>query len=175
LTNFKTVSKSIKKLVDLKKLQASEEFSIRSKNEQLMIGKQIAKMERFIGGISTMREMPSIIIVSDLVQEKNAVMEARKMNIPVIAIANSNANPNDADFIIPANSHSVRAIYLIISVLCDAIAELNGKETMVVGKNDNEIFLPQDTKKVQSQNIINHKKFGRFANNKDSTSEEKTI
>lgn len=161
LTNFKTISKSIDKLNKLISLQMSEEIKRYSKKEQLDISKEVEKMSKFLNGIRTMRGLPQAIVVTDPIAEHNAVSEAKKLNIPVIAIANTNANPDLIDFLIPANTTSIRAIFLIITILNDAICEATGEPLKIIGKPDEEIILPEIAKKKLDQSFINHKKFGR--------------
>ncbi len=161
LTNFKTISKSIDKLNNLISLQMSGEIKRYSKKEQLMMSKEVEKMSKFLNGIRTMRGLPQAIVVTDPIAEHNAVSEAKKLNIPVIAIANTNANPDLIDFLIPANTTSIRTIYLLVSILNDAICEALGQPLNVVGKKDEEIILPEVAKKKTDQGFISHKKFGR--------------
>jgi small subunit ribosomal protein S2 len=108
-----------------------------------------------------MRGLPQVIIVTDPVLEHNAVAEAKQLGIPVIAFANTNANPDLVDFLIPANTNSIRTVYLLISVLCDAIAEASGEPLSVVGKKDEEIILPEVAKKEPNRGYIQHKRFSR--------------
>lgn len=168
LTNFKTVSNSINKLNKLISLQLTDEISKYSKKEQVDIGKEIEKLTKFVGGIRTMRGLPQVIIVTDPITEHNAVAEARKLKIPVIAITNTNADPDNIDFIIPANTNSIKSVYLIISVLCDAIAEASGAELKVVGKKDEEIILPEVIKAPRK--VVFHK----YARNNDHWSNKRS-
>ncbi len=161
LTNFKTISKSIDKLNNLISLQMSGEIKRYSKKEQLMMSKEVEKMSKFLNGIRTMRGLPQAIVVCDPVVEHNAVEEARKLRIPVVAIANTNANPELVDFIIPANTTSIRTVYLILTILNDAICEALNEPQLIVGKSDEEIILPEIAKKKFDQGFIAHKKFGR--------------
>jgi small subunit ribosomal protein S2 len=142
-------------------LQLSDEIKKYSKKEQVVMSKETERMGRFLGGIRTMRGLPQAIVVTDPVIEHNAVAEAKLLGIPVIAFANTNANPNLIDFIIPANTGSIRTVYLLISIMTDAICEGNGEPINVVGKKDEEIILPDVVKKVHDGNIIQHKRFGR--------------
>ena len=143
LTNFRTVNNSINKLNRLTTLLASENVTRYTKKQQLDMSRQVAKLEKFIGGIKNMKGLPQVLIVTDPVAEHNAVKEARDLHIPVIAIANTNANPNLVDFIIPANTHSIRTQWLIISILADAVASAKGLEKKVIDKADGEIVLPE--------------------------------
>jgi small subunit ribosomal protein S2 len=110
LTNFKTISNSINKLNKLIALQLSDEIKKYSKKEQVMMTKETERMGKFLSGIRTMRGLPQALIITDPIHEHNALMEARKLNIPVIAFANTNANPDLIDFLIPANSSSIKTV-----------------------------------------------------------------
>lgn len=167
-TNFKTVQRSINKLNRYTELEQTGEIKKYSKNEQISIRNEIKKLEYFIGGIKNMRGLPQVVIVTDPVAEKNAVNEARKMKIPVIAIANVNANPDLIDFIIPANTTSIKTQYLLLKILSDAISEAQGLPLEIVGKPDDQIILPEPAKKRLDQSVITHKKFTRFSNQSDS-------
>lgn len=174
LTNFRTVNNSINKLNRLTSLLASENVTRYTKKQQLDMSRQVAKLEKFIGGIKNMKGLPQVIIVTDPVAEHNAVKEARDLHIPVIAIANTNANPNSVDFIIPANTHSVRTQWLIISALADAIASAKGKDKKVIDKADEEIVLPEVIK-VQRKVVFNRAQKDNFVkeNKKPEAKEEK--
>lgn len=153
LTNFKTVNNSINKLHRLSNLLESENVGRYTKKQQLDMQRQVAKLEKFIGGIKDMKGLPQVVVVTDPVSEHNAVKEARDLHIPVIAIANTNANPDLIDFIIPANTHSVKTQWLMLSILADAIASAKGQPTKVVGKADGEIVLPE-TIRVQRKVVF---------------------
>ena len=146
LTNYRTINNSINKLNRLTSLLNSESIKLYTKKQRLDISRQVTKLEKFIGGIKEIKGLPNAIVVTDPVLEHNAVKEARDLHIPVIAIANTNANPNLIDFIIPANTYSIKTQWLILSILADAIATSKGQETKIVGKKDNEIILPAITK-----------------------------
>ncbi len=143
LTNFKTVNNSINKLHRLTSLLESENVGRYTKKQQLDMQRQVAKLEKFIGGIKNMKGLPQVVVVTDPIAEHNAVKEARDLRIPVVAIANTNANPDLIDFIIPANTHSIKTQWLMISILADAIASAKGEPTKIVGKADGEIILPE--------------------------------
>jgi small subunit ribosomal protein S2 len=126
-----------------------------------MISKEIEKMDKFIGGIRIMRGLPQVIVVTDPVLEHNAIDEARKLHIPIVALANTTANPEKVDFLIPANTNSIKTVYLLISILCDAVAEVNNEPLSVVGKPDDQIVLPEVVKRVSTQPMVSHKRFSR--------------
>ena len=164
LTNFKTISNSINKLNKLINLTLSEDINKYSKKEQLDINREIDKLTKFVGGIRTMRSLPQVIVVTDPVIEKNAIAEARKLKIPVIALTNTNADPNIIDFIIPVNSNSIKTVYLMISILADAIASSRDEPTKVVDKTDEEIILPEVIKQPNRQIVNHHTRFNNRQN-----------
>lgn len=144
-------------------LQLSGEIKKYSKKEQLQKIKEAEKLGKFFGGIRTMKGLPQALIVVDPVVEHNAVTEAHKLNIPVVALANTNADPSLVDFIVPCNTYSIKAVYLILSVLCDAMCAAVGAEQKVVGKADSEIVLPEIAKRNQNQDVIVGTKFTKGA------------
>ena len=97
-----------------------------------------------------MRKLPQALIVMDPILDKNAVIEARKLNIPVIALANTNANPDMIDYIIPINNNSFRTMWLVLSVLVDAITSASNEATKIVGKTDEEIILPETMRRKRT-------------------------
>ncbi len=160
LTNFKIINKSIKKMND--NLKAIEDGSINNytKKEQLLIQKQTDKLVKFYGGIRTMRKLPTAIIVLDPVNDVNAIKEARKLKIPVIALANTNADPELIDFIVPINNSSIKSVALVLNILIDAITSVKGEPTKVVGKNEDEIILIEKPIKKMKTNL-HHKKYSK--------------
>lgn len=147
LTNFRVISKSIKKLNDNVVLEKTGEIEKYTKKEQVAILKETEKLNKFYGGIRSMKKLPNALIVTDPVHDKNAVMEAKKLGIPVIAFANTNADPSIIDYVIPMNNASIRSMTLVLSTLIDAIAELKNEPMLVVGKEDKDIILPEPTKR----------------------------
>ena len=123
LTNFKTIRKSINRLNELEKMQADGTFDMLPKKEVAAKVKEIYDLEKNYGGIKNMDTIPSAVFIVDPRKEHNAVLEAKKLGIPVVAIVDTNCDPDDADYIIPGNDDAIRAIRLISSVLADAILE----------------------------------------------------
>ncbi len=149
LTNLKTINNSTKKLSELVALQKFGEISKYSKKEQSVIIKDIEKLNKFFGGIRTMKDLPDVLIVTNPIEEKNAITEAKKLNIPIIAICNTNADPDNIDIVIPANNYSIKSVYLIIGILSDAIAIGKEKPANYIGKPDSEIILPEFNRNQQ--------------------------
>ena len=123
LTNFQTIKKSITRLKELEQMKEDGSINRYTKKEILKMDKELFKLERNLGGIKNMDELPGAVFVVDPKREKIAVREARKLGIPVIAIADSNCDPDDIDFIIPGNDDAIRAIRLICSKVADATIE----------------------------------------------------
>ena len=123
LTNFKTIKKSIARLNSLNKMQEDGTFDLLPKKEVAAHIKEINDLEKNLGGIKNMNGLPDAVFIVDPRKEKNAVAEAKKLGIPVIAIVDTNCDPDDADYIIPGNDDAIRAIKLISSVIADAVLE----------------------------------------------------
>lgn len=123
LTNFKTIKKSIAKLHNLNKMAEDGTFDLLTKKEVAALQKEMSDLERNLGGIKNMKTLPSAIFVVDPKKEKNAVDEARKLGIPVVAIVDTNCDPDEIDYIIPGNDDAIRAIKLLSSVMADAVLE----------------------------------------------------
>ena len=123
MTNFKTIKKSIARLNALTKMQEDGTFELLPKKEVAAKQKEIFDLEKSYGGIKTMEQLPSAVFIVDPHKEHNAVLEAKKLGIPVIAIVDTNCDPDDADYIIPGNDDAIRAIKLISSAIADAVIE----------------------------------------------------
>lgn len=126
LTNFKTIQKRIKRLKDIEKMEEDGVFENLPKKEVLQIRKEQERLEKFFGGIKEMRKLPNAVFVIDPRVEHNAVAEARKLNIPVFAIVDTNSDPDVVDYVIPANDDAVRSVKLITMVMADAVCEAKG-------------------------------------------------
>ncbi len=123
LTNFPTIRKAVKKMSSIDKMATDGTFVNLSKRERLQITRQRAKLEKNLGSISDMTRQPSALFVVDVVKERIAVREAKRLGIPVFAMVDTNSDPSDIDFVIPANDDAAKSIYLVIDLICQAIAE----------------------------------------------------
>ena len=123
LTNYKTIRRSIARLNDLTKMSQDGTFDLLTKKEAAALMKEISDLERNYGGIKDMPGLPDCIFVVDTRKERNAVLEARKLGIPVVAIIDTNCDPDDADYIIPGNDDAIRAVRLYASTLANAVIE----------------------------------------------------
>ena len=136
LTNFPTIRKAVKKMSQIDKMASDGTMDNMSKREKLQISRQREKLEKNLGSIADMTRLPSAVFVVDVIKEKIAVAEANRLGIPVFAIVDTNSNPNNIDFVIPANDDATKAIDVILTAVCDAIKE--GLEERKVEKADEE-------------------------------------
>ncbi len=123
LTNFTTIRKRIARLKQLRAMQEDGTFDLLPKKEVIKLNLEIDKLEKFMGGIKDMTEMPGALFIVDPRKEKIAVTEAKKLNIPIVAIVDTNCNPDEIDYVIPGNDDAIRAVKLISSIMADAIIE----------------------------------------------------
>ena len=126
LTNFNTIRRSIRRLKELEKMQADGTFDLLPKKEVAKLVKEMQDLERAYGGIKDMDRLPAAMFVVDTRKERIAVLEAKKLGIPVVAIVDTNCDPDDADYIIPGNDDAIRAIKLIAGALADAVIAAHG-------------------------------------------------
>ena len=123
LTNFKTMRGRVERLNQLKKMQEEGTFDMLPKKEVMKHLGEIAKLEKYLGGVKDMKKLPGAIFIIDTRKERNAIAEAHKLNIPVVAIADTNCDPDEIDYPIPGNDDAIRAIRLIASVMANAVLE----------------------------------------------------
>ena len=133
LTNFDTIRKRVKRLIELEEMENNKMFEILPKKEVMSLIREKEKLEKLLTGIRDMKNLPDAIFVVDPKKEKIAVAEAIKLSIPVIAIVDTNCNPDEIDYIIPGNDDAIRAVKLISSVIADAVIE--GRKLVVEKEN----------------------------------------
>lgn len=127
LTNFGTIQGRIQRLKELERWEADGTMDRFPKKEQLGLREQRAKLDRFVGGIKDMHRLPDALFIVDLKKERIAVNEARRLGIPIVAVVDTNCDPEDADFVIPANDDAIRSLNLLTSRIADSIAEITGE------------------------------------------------
>ncbi len=130
LTNYKTISSRIKRLAEINEMAADGTFAKLSKKEVGKLTQEADKLEKYLGGIKTMHGMPGAIVIVDPKKEKIAVKEAHVLGIPVVGMCDTNCDPDDCDYVIPANDDAIRAVKLIIGKLADAVIEGKQGESM---------------------------------------------
>ena len=130
LTNFDTIRKRVKRFHELEEMENNEMFEVLPKKEVISLKREKEKLEKILTGIKDMEELPAAIFVVDPKKEKIAVAEAIKLSIPIVAIVDTNCNPEEIDYVIPGNDDAIRAVKLISSVIADAVLE--GKKLTIV-------------------------------------------
>ncbi len=166
LTNFPTIRKAVKKMITIDKMATDGTFNNMSKRERLQITRQRLKLEKNLGSITDLTRLPAALFVVDILKEYIAVHEAQRLNIPVFAIVDTNSNPNEVDFPIPANDDASKSISLIVDILCNAIREgleerkmERDKEAAIKEKSaerekmDDEAYDEQDDQEEQDDDI----------------------
>ncbi|MBE6871830.1 MAG: 30S ribosomal protein S2 [Ruminococcaceae bacterium] len=144
MTNFKTIRKRIDRLFQLRKMEEDGTFDMLPKKEVIKLKLEIEKLEKFLGGIKNMRKLPGALFVVDPRKEHIAVLEAKKLNIPVVAIVDTNCDPDDADYVIPGNDDAIRAVKLIASTMANAILEgRQGEEAFLSDEEEDAIEAAQ--------------------------------
>ncbi|NLN29154.1 MAG: 30S ribosomal protein S2 [Firmicutes bacterium] len=129
LTNFQTIRSRIDRLEQLETMESDGSFELLPKKEVMQLQKEKERLERFLGGIRTLRRLPDAVFVVDPRKEKIAVAEARKLGIPIIAIVDTNCDPDEIDYVIPGNDDAIRAVRLLTSKIADAVLEaLEGQQ-----------------------------------------------
>ncbi len=128
LTNFRTIRKRIKRLEEIEKMEADGTFEMLPKKEVIGLKKEYDKLNKVLCGIRNMEKLPSALIIVDPKKEINAIREARKLNIPVFGVVDTNCDPDDVDYVIPGNDDAVRSVKVMLGVLTNAICEARGLE-----------------------------------------------
>ncbi len=129
MTNFKTIQRRIGRLEQLHTMETDGTFDLLPKKEVIKLNLEIEKLEKFLGGIKNMKKLPGALFVVDPRKEKIAVSEARKLGIPVVAIVDTNCDPDEIDYVIPGNDDAIRAVKLIAGAMADAIISANQGRT----------------------------------------------
>ena len=148
LTNFDTIKKRVERLKQLETMQEDGTFDVLPKKEVILLKKEMDKLEKNLGGIKDMEELPGVIFLVDPKKERNAVLEARKLNIPTIGLIDTNCNPNDVDYVIPGNDDAIRAVKLIADVMANAVIE--GKQGESLGEAEEDQMQEATTDEPES-------------------------
>ncbi|MBR5542674.1 MAG: 30S ribosomal protein S2 [Oscillospiraceae bacterium] len=139
LTNFKTMRRRIDRLNQLKKMEADGTFDLLLKKEVIKLQAEIAKLEKYLGGVKEMNKLPGAMFIVDPRKERNAIAEARRLGIPVIAIVDTNCDPEEVDYVIPGNDDAIRAIKLISQTIANAVIEARSGEQVEVADENAEV------------------------------------
>ncbi|MBP5579915.1 MAG: 30S ribosomal protein S2, partial [Ruminococcus sp.] len=138
LTNFKTIQTRIKRLEQLHTMEEDGTFDLLPKKEVVKLNLEIEKLEKFLGGIKTMKKLPAALFIVDPRKEKIAVAEAKKLNIPIVAIVDTNCDPDEVDYVIPGNDDAIRAVKLIAGTVANAVIEGRQGDDAVVTEEVSE-------------------------------------
>lgn len=149
LTNFKTIRSRIKRMDDIDKMEADGTFDLLPKKEVIQIKKEYAKLDKNLRGIREMKRLPQALVIVDPRKEENAIKEARILGIPVFGIVDTNCDPDLVDYVIPGNDDAVRAVKLLLGVLTNAIAEVNGNEIIDYINDDDKAKSEKKAKKTE--------------------------
>ena len=145
LTNFGTIKKRIERLKQLKKMEEDGVFELLPKKEVINLNKETERLEKYLGGIKEMKDIPAAMFVVDPKKEKIAISEAHKLNIPVVAIVDTNCDPEEVDYPIPGNDDAIRAVKLIASTITNAILEGKQGESFSVAEETSEEAVVETT------------------------------
>ena len=171
LTNFRTIRRRVKRLEEIEAMEKDGKFEVLPKKEVIGLKKEYDKLNRILCGIRDMDKLPQALIVVDPKKEYNAVKEARKLNIPVFGIVDTNGDPDDVDFVIPGNDDAVRSIKVMLGVLNNAICEANGLEMVdYISEEDKKGTSKEET---NMEELIKSDKFDQAK--KDDSIEEKEV
>ena len=154
LTNFQTIRKSIDRLKELEEMERDGSFSRYTKKEAMMMKKELTKLERNLGGIKDMDEPPSALFIVDTKKEKIAINEGKKLGIPIIAIVDSDGDPDDIDYLIPGNDDAIRSIRLLTSIIADACIEGHReREEKLRAEEELEIKKEIELKEIKEEEV----------------------
>ncbi len=138
LTNFETIRARVQRLKDLETMQEDGTFDVLPKKEVILLKKEMEKLEKNLGGIKEMEELPGVIFLVDPKKERIAVLEAKKLDIPIIGLVDTNCNPEEVDFAIPGNDDAIRAVKLIADVMANAVIEGRQGESFETAKEQEQ-------------------------------------
>ena len=139
LTNFGTIRKRVERLNELERMQEDGTFDVLPKKEVILLKKEMEKLEKNLGGIKDMTEIPGVMFVVDPKKERIAILEAKKLGIPVVGLIDTNCNPEDLDYVIPGNDDAIRAVKLISDAMANAIIEGRQGESMEMASEEEQV------------------------------------
>ena len=153
LTNFKTIQRRIRRLKELEKMDKDGTLDLFTKKEAILLRKEMAKLDKNLGGIKEMRRLPQALLVVDPKVEHNAVAEAKILGIPVFGIVDTNCDPDEVDYVIPANDDAIRAVKLIVAAMADSICECSNEPLTVAyikDEDDKEVTMNDAVTSVEN-------------------------
>ena len=161
LTNFSTIKKSLQRLKKIEKMEIDGTFENLTKKEVAALQKEKSKLEKNLGGIKEMKELPGAVFIIDTHKEQLAVAEARRMGIPIIAVVDTNCNPEGIDYPIPGNDDAIRAISLFTSIIANAVIESDNEAGLKIleNLNDDEEVVTDASKKDEDEEIVDYSNY----------------
>ena len=154
LTNFDTIRKRINRLTELETMEQDGTFDVLPKREVVLLKKEMDKLNKNLGGIKDMTELPDILFVVDPKKEHIAIQEAKKLNIPIVGLVDTNCNPDDVDYVIPGNDDAIRAVKLITDVIANAIIEGKQGESLESNEEATETENASDEKEESIEEVV---------------------
>jgi small subunit ribosomal protein S2 len=150
LTNFKTMRQRVERLNQLKRMREDGTFDLLPKKEVIKLNGEIEKLEKYLGGVVEMRRLPSALFIVDSRKERNAISEARKLGIPIVAIVDTNCDPDEVDYVIPGNDDAIRTIKLIAQTMANAVIEGRQGEQLAEEKAEAEAEIDAETEEANA-------------------------
>ncbi|HPJ21219.1 MAG TPA: 30S ribosomal protein S2 [Clostridia bacterium] len=167
LTNYKTINKRIARLKELHTMEEDGTFDLLPKKEVIKLRLEMEKLETNLGGIKDMHGVPDALFIVDPNKERNAILEAKKLNIPIVAIVDTNCDPDEVDYIIPGNDDAIRAVKLIASVMANAVIEANRGEQYSVEDETTEVS--EETEEEQVEEVVEDETFDPETEDEEET------
>ena len=185
LTNFKTIRARVNRLIQIEKMENDGKFELLPKKEVIKIKKEYDKLSKLLNGIRDMNRLPKALIIVDPRKEYNAIREARKLNIPVFGVVDTNCDPDDVDYVIPGNDDAVRSVKVLLGVLTNAICEANSlplvdyitEEDVKIRRKstkNEEVKEPKETKTKETKEVKDVKELKEAKTKKEEVKETKT-
>ena len=172
LTNFSTIKKSLQRLKKIEKMEVDGTFDNLTKKEVSSLQKEKAKLEKNLGGVKDMKELPGVIFIIDTHKEQNAVAEALRMKIPVVAVVDTNCNPEGITYPIPGNDDAIRAISLFTSVIANAVLEADNEQGLKIIETVDEEEVVTDASTKEDDEEIDYSNYTPSANDKNDKEED---
>ncbi|MDY2842447.1 MAG: 30S ribosomal protein S2, partial [Treponema sp.] len=177
LTNFSTIKKSLQRLKKIEKMEVDGTFNNLTKKEVANLLKEKAKLEKNLGGIKEMKDLPGVLFIIDTHKEQIAVAEARRMGIPVVAVVDTNCNPEGITYPIPGNDDAIRAISLFTSIIANAVVEANNEEGLKIIEtlgDEEEVQTDASTKK-DDEEIVDYSNYTPSEPKEEDVAEEEDL
>ena len=175
LTNFETIRKRIGRLLELERMQEDGTFDVLPKKEVILLKKEMEKLEKNLGGIKEMTELPGVMFIVDPKKERIGILEARKLGIPVVGLVDTNCNPEDVDYVIPGNDDAIRAVKLIADCMANAVIEGKQGESMEMGETAEEAMLAESEEPTSMEEVAVSEELAEAVNEEPEKEEAEKV